>query len=121
LKLPDVHSERPLFDFLLAFKGNNPTWAETQEALLNQTIENKGTIPTIYKLIANFRNHLRLNRATAIISSQSAFATLYDEPQDQPVWQQQASKKAWTKLCICKQIHLFKKCPYFIEKLRGKG
>ena len=102
LNLPDVHDKRPLFDFLLAIKGNNPMWAKTQEALLNQTIENKGAVPTIYQLITNFRNHLRLNRATEKVSSKSSFVTLNREQQDKSQdksTEQNGTAKPWTKAC----------------------
>ena len=54
LNLLDIYNIRPLFNFLLAIKGNNPMWAKMQEALLNQTIKNKRTVLMIYQLIINF-------------------------------------------------------------------
>ena len=125
LSLPDVYSDRPLFDFLMAIKVNDPLYAATQEALLNRIIKTKETVPTVYKFVADYQNHLRLNRATEKVALKSSFMTLNGEPQDKPqskpAEQQNRAVKPWTKACIYKQIHRFKDCPYFIKKLRAKG
>lgn len=50
MKLPEVHGDRPLFDFLLNLEGNDSYYTVMQETLLNQTIKTNETIPTVYEI-----------------------------------------------------------------------
>jgi hypothetical protein len=90
--LPDVQDDRALFDFILAIKSLDSTYASTHEVLLNEKIRKKEEIPTLYEAVADFRNHLRLNRVTTKAASHTAFATLNGEPQEKPLKPQNSSK-----------------------------
>jgi Reverse transcriptase (RNA-dependent DNA polymerase) len=108
-KLPEVTDERPVYDFLLAIKGIDPTYAGVQEVLINEKIKNNNA-PTIFDVIEDFRNHQRINKATVKSASHTAFATFQGREQ-QEVRQPPGN-------CPCGEFHWFSQCPYLIEELR---
>jgi Reverse transcriptase (RNA-dependent DNA polymerase) len=121
LALPDVQDDRATYDFLLAVKSIDSVYAATHEVLLNEKLKTKEKLPTVHEAIADFRNHLRLNRAADKSYSHSAFATYNGEAQNQPKEQQNSMPGAWSKPCLCDEIHRFSKCPYLVEKARKIG
>jgi hypothetical protein len=66
----------------------------------------------VHEAVADFRNYLRLNRASSKTSSHSAFATLNGEPQSKSREAQNTQKSSsskedgpWTKPCLYGEIH----------------
>jgi hypothetical protein len=107
LHLPDISDDRALFDFTQALSQLDSTYASTQEFFLNQKIKNGESLPEIYDLIEDYRNHLRIHGDTEPTSSHSAFST--------------ASKGASqdnTLECVCGMRHPWKKCFYLIQSIR---
>jgi hypothetical protein len=113
LNIPDVQKDRPIYEFLRTVKSIDSAFSSTHEILVDEKITENKPIPTIYELIAKFRNHIRLNRLlpTESSSSHTAFATLNGEAQDKQT-------EPWKKECVCGEIHRFKECLYLIDHLR---
>src|SRR5207248_4526993 len=105
LELPEVQDDRPLYDFLLAIKSLEPTFAVTHEVLIAQKTKEDQDLPTFYDLVEDFRNHRRITQTTTTKPSHSAFVTFQGETASSNV----------RKLCVCGDIHLFGQSPYLIE------
>jgi hypothetical protein len=79
LNIPEVADERSLFDFTHAVSVIDPGYASTQEYFINQKVKNSETLPELYDLVEDFRNHYRRTVALNPSSSHSAFAALRGE------------------------------------------
>jgi hypothetical protein len=118
LALPDVQDDRATYDFLQAVKSVDSQYTATHKVLISKKIKKNEQIPTVHDAVADYRNHLRLNRVTTKSSSYSAFASFNGEQQTKSTEQQNKqrdSAELWTKLCLCGKIHMFKDCFYLIE------
>ena len=76
LNIPEVTGERPLFDFTHAISTIDSGYSLSQEYFLNQKIKNLDSLPELYDLIKDFRNHYRHIEALKPTISNSAFLTL---------------------------------------------
>lgn len=59
LDLPEVQGSRVLYNFLLAVRTLDPSFASFREIQLDEKISEKKTISTVFGLISKFRNHNR--------------------------------------------------------------
>jgi hypothetical protein len=91
LALPDIQDDRATYDFLQAVKGVNSQYAATHEVLISKKIKKNEQILTVYNAVADYRNHLRLNRVTTKSSSHSAFASFNREQQSKSTERKQES------------------------------
>lgn len=115
LSLPDVQKERPLYDFLNALRPVDTAFVAGREATLEERIRRKEDLPTILDMLENYRNHVRISKASSTKgSSHAAFATFQGNSENDE------KKKKSTK-CVCGEEHLFKECPYLIESLRASS
>ena len=108
LKIPEVADERSLFDFTHAISAIDSGYASTQEYFINQKIKNKESLPELYDLVEDFRNHYRWTEALNPSSSHSAFAALRGQSQN------------GEKVCLCGGTHgkplKWEKCEYITPK-----
>ena len=108
LKIPEVADKRPLLDFTHAISAINSRYASTQEYFINLKIKNLETLPELYDLVEDFRNHYQQTEALKTLASHLAFATLNRDNQDRE------------KLCLCSRKHGNKvkqqKCEYIMPK-----
>jgi hypothetical protein len=112
LRLPEVQEEYPLYDFLNAIRNVDKAWTAGREAILEERIRRNESLPTVYDIIEDYRNHQRISQATSRASLPYAtFATFFGEDENGRV------KKRWDK-CLCGEAHTFRECPYLIEGLR---
>jgi hypothetical protein len=113
LNIPEVADERSLFDFTHAVSAIDSGYASTQEYFINQKIRKSETLPELYDLVEDFRNHYRRTEALKPSYSHSAFATLGGESQD------------GERLCLCSGKHgnkvRWQKCEYITPKCRPSG
>ena len=113
LNILEVVNERPLFDFTHAISPIDSGYASTQEYYINQKIKNSETLPELYDLVEDFRNHYRRIEALKPSSSHSGFATLQGENQD------------GGKLCLYGEKHRkrfqWEKCEYISPTKRPSG
>ena len=113
LKIPEVADERSLFDFTHAISAIDSGYASTQEYFINQKIKNKESLPELYDLVEDFRNHYRRTEALNPSSSHSAFAALRGQSQN------------GEKVCLCGGTHgkplKWEKCEYITPKCRPLG
>jgi hypothetical protein len=111
LRLPEVQEEYPLYDFLNAIRNVDKAWTAGREAILEERIRRNESLPTIYDIIEDYRNHQRISQATSRASpSYATFATFRGEDENGRV-------KRWDK-CLCGEAHTFRECLYLIEGLR---
>jgi hypothetical protein len=105
LNIPEVADERSLFDFTHAVSVVDSGYSSTQEYFINQKIKNSETLPELYDLVEDFRNHYRRTEALNTSASHSAFST--------------TSKSTFQDLeCVCGLRHPWKKCFYLIQSIR---
>jgi hypothetical protein len=114
LQLPEVYEERPLYDFLTAIKDVAPSFAGIQEVLIGEKVKKDETLPMLFDIIEDYRNHLRLNRATTKSSSHTAFTTFQNEP-PQPTEKSEQTVRP----CLCGEVHRFRQCLYLIQALQA--
>jgi hypothetical protein len=103
LELPEVLGEKSLYDFLLAIKGSDPSFADIQKMLLEDKIKENRALPTVYDLIESYRNHIRVSRATTKASSHTVFATFQDKPPSPSI-------KGLPGSCVCGETHFYGQC-----------
>jgi hypothetical protein len=92
LALPNVQDDRATYDFLQAIKGVDSQYTATHEVLISEKIKKNEQISTVHNAVADYRNHLRLNRVTTKSSSYSAFAFFNGEQQTKSTGQQNKQK-----------------------------
>ena len=124
LKLPEVQKDRPQYDFLLAVKDLDHTYSVTQQLALETKIRAGDSLPTLYSVVDDYRNYLRINKATSKgSSSHSAFATFQKESDKEDAKLKEGGKSQNSEKkkrdCLCGQFHGFRQCPYLIEHLRS--
>lgn len=105
LNIPEVADERPLFDFTHAVSVIDSGYSSTQEYFINLKIKNSETLPELFDLVEDFRNHYRRTDALKTSASHSAFST--------------TSKNTFEDSeCVCGFRHPWKKCFYLIQSIR---
>jgi len=140
LGLGEVSGNRPQFDFLLALQQYDASFSNTYEALLNNKLDENRSIPSLYELVDQFRNHQRMQSANSTYISHSAFPTFKGQDQnDTPSGQEQPnintnlntnsnsnsssesntnSRRKWK--CICGRNHRYSDCWFLIPSNRPK-
>jgi hypothetical protein len=113
LNIPEVVDKRSLFDFTHAIFMIDSGYASTQEYFLTQKVKTRETLPELYDLVEDFRNHYRQTEALKPLSSYLGFATLNGETQKRE------------KTCLCggkhnNSIH-WDKCEYITLANRPSG
>jgi hypothetical protein len=126
IKLPEVQDDQLLYDLLDALRTVDIAYVAGREAIITDKLENDEPLPSVKKLLKNYRNYLRTTRARTIRgSSHTAFATLQGIPPENPKSEQKQQEKQNQgprfSDCLCGETHKFKDCPYLIEELRGAG
>ena len=131
LSIPEVSSNRSLFDFTHAVSAIDSGFSSTQEYFINQKLRNSETLPDLYDLIEDFRNHYRRTEALKPAVSHSGFATLNgDSSQDAtPSRKGQEDTQKHQKCCPCGGNHGekphqkpdWKKCEYISPNCRPTG
>ena len=120
INLPDVQDERPLYDFLSAIKGLDSTFAAVQENSFEEKLYSGAPLPSLYDLLERYRNHVRIQRATAKTPSHNAFGTLHKESPEDSSKSSGNGNPSFTgqRACLCGEMHQFKDCLYLMEHLR---
>jgi Reverse transcriptase (RNA-dependent DNA polymerase) len=111
LNLPDVLGDRATYDFLIAVKALDSEFSSSHEVDIENRLEKKEALPTLYNIVERYRNHLRLHRAVSKSSSHSAFATFQNEAPT-------ATEEQSLLTCVCGEKHLYKNCLYLNEQIR---
>jgi len=117
LKIPEVADERSLFDFTHAISAIDSGYSTTQEYFINLKIKNSETLPELYDLVEDFRNHYRRTEALKTSASHSAFATLNGESQS-------GESQNKERTCLCGGKHengkstRWEKCEYITPENR---
>ena len=117
LDLPDVQRDRPLYDFLQAVKGLDSSFSS---ANLTHIMGGK-EVPTLFDLIEQFRNTMRINNASDKNTySHSAFPTFQGTSDSTSASTTTASSTPYKPICICGEKHFYRQCYYLIESIRPK-
>src|SRR5271156_1610371 len=82
LNVPEFTDNRSLFDFTHAVSSIDSGFSSTQEYFINQKLRNSESLPEMYDLIEDFRNHYRRTEALKPSVSHSGFATLNGDSQE---------------------------------------
>lgn len=94
-----------------------PGFAGTQEILLGEKIKKTEDLPSIFDVIEDYRNHLRLNQAFAKLSFDTEVVNPQNEPSRPPttLWK---SPKGPLGPYLYGEMHPFRQCLYLMEHLR---
>ncbi|RDL36452.1 uncharacterized protein BP5553_05804 [Venustampulla echinocandica] len=115
LNLSEVQGDKPLLDFVQAIKPIEPNFSATQDYHLTKDIRNKSPLPTLYDLVADFRDTYRRNIAASGYSkTHASFATFQnqEQPGNPPKDETAKSKKTPKPKCLCGFTHKQEQCWY---------
>jgi hypothetical protein len=117
LNLLEVAEDRAQYDFTTAITAVDESYVITQQFYLRQATKTS-TIPTLYDLVEDFRNHRR--RATALKSSpsHSAFTVLLN---GQTADGDDAKPEKPARPCLCGKAYGYRACYYLTPSTRPVG
>ncbi len=124
INLPEIQDHAAICDFVTMIKTLEPAYWGAYEVNLNDKIDARINVPTLYEAVEKFQNSLCLSQASSKAASHTAFATLQGEAPSNGASKGRAngspqSKQA--KACLRGEMHRFSECPYLIKQKRPAG
>ena len=121
LGLPEVYKDRPLFAFLTAIESLDSTWASNKKQMLNYTLMETGEIPSMQKIVEEFKNFRRIEDMIlkTHTATRSAFTTFQGKQPDGNN-KNKEEKERLPPMCVCKERHMFSDCQYLIKDLKNE-
>ncbi|KAF5200461.1 Reverse transcriptase family protein [Thalictrum thalictroides] len=114
LNLPDVLEDRPIYDFAIAIRSLDVTYATNLELRIDENIRKRQFDSSIQPIkmedvFEEFRHYYNRRRSNGQRHIPASFVTAHE------------NNNLSQKKCVCGSLHLFKECLYLNPSLRPLG